>query len=136
MSIINNNPAIEEFLSAMEGAKEVGLVIAKNNEELLNFVEAMDSAGFKRSEGTADLLKSPKTYFVADENLNKDVYDFIVQYSTGQVEIFEKKLMRLQTLFPDYKNSAVVLLVDKNNLNKIQEKGFDLLSATSPAFQS
>lgn len=136
MSIISNNHAIEEFLSAVEGAKEVGLVIAKNDEELLNFVEAMDSVGFKRSEDTAELLKSPKTYFVADENLEKDVYDFIVQYPTGQVEIFDKKLMQSQTFSPDYKDSAIVLLVDKNNLNKIQEKGFDILSVTGLAFQS
>lgn len=136
MSIINNNPAIEEFLSAMEGAKEVGFVIAKNNEELLNFAKAMDSAGFKRLKDTAGLIKSPKTYFVADENLDKDVYDFIVQYPTGQVEIFDKKLMQSQTFSPDYKDSAIVLLVDKNNLNKIQEKGFDILSVTGLAFQA
>lgn len=135
MSTINNKTSIEEFLSVVVGAKEVGLVIAKDNEELLNFVEEMDSAGFKRSGNTADLLNPPKTYFVADENLEKDVYDFIVQYPTGQVEIFDKKLMQSQTFSPDYKDSAIVLLIDKNNLNKIQEKGFDLLSVTGPAFQ-
>lgn len=127
--------AIEEFLSVMIGSKEVGMVIAKNEAEISSFAKAMDGLDFKRSENIADLFQSPKTYFVVDGNLDKDVYDFIVQYPTGQVEIFDKKLMQSQTLSPDYKNSAIVLLVDKDNLNKIQEKGFDLLSSTGPAFQ-
>lgn len=135
MSITSNKESIEEFLSVIIGSREVGLVIAKNEAEISSFAKAMDRFDFKRSENIADLFKSPKTYFVADGNLDKDVYDFIVQYSTGQVEIFDKKLMQSLTLSPDYKNSAIVLLVDKDNLNKIQEKGFDLLSSTGPAFQ-
>lgn len=136
MSITSNKASIEEFLSVIMGSREVGLVIAKNEAEISSFAKAMDRFDFKRSENIADLFKSPKTYFVVDGNLNKDVYDFIVQYPTGQIEIFDKQLMQSQTLSPDYKNSAVVLLVDKDNLNKIQEKGFDLLSSAGPAFQS
>lgn len=135
MSITSNKASIEEFLSVLMGSREVGLVIAKNEAEISSFAKAMDRFDFKRSENIADLFKFPKTYFVVDGNLDKDVYDFIVQYSTGQVEIFDKKLMQSLTLSPDYKNSAIVLLVDKDNLNKIQEKGFDLLSSTGPAFQ-
>ena len=135
MSHTSNKASIEEFLSVLMGSREVGLVIAKNEAEISSFAKAMDRFDFKRSENIADLFKFPKTYFVVDGNLDKDVYDFIVQYSTGQVEIFDKKLMQSLTLSPDYKNSAIVLLVDKDNLNKIQEKGFDLLSSTGPAFQ-
>ncbi|HBW74126.1 MAG: hypothetical protein UX10_C0023G0008 [Candidatus Magasanikbacteria bacterium GW2011_GWA2_45_39] len=136
MSNTSNKASIEEFLSVILGGKEVGLVIAQNDAEISSFAKAMDRFDFKRSENIADLFKSPKTYLVAGGNLDKNVYDFIVQYPTGQVEIFDKKLMQSQTLSPDYKNSAIVLLVDKDNLNKIQERGFDLLSSTGPAFQS
>lgn len=136
MSTTSNKASIEEFLSVMVGSKEVGLVIAQNEAELSSLAKALERFDFKRSENISDLFKSPKTYLVADENIDKDVYDFIVQYSTGQVEIFNKKLMQSQTLSPDYKNSAVVLLVDKSNLNKIQEKGFDLLGVAGPAFQA
>ena len=136
MSTTNNKASIEEFLSVMIGSREVGLVIAKNEAEISSLTKAMDRSDFKRSENISDLLKSPKTYLVADENIDKDVYDFVVQYPTGQVEIFDKKLMQSQTLSPDYKNSAIVLLVEKNNLNKIQEKGFDILGVAGPAFQA
>lgn len=120
----------------MQGGKEVGLVIAKNDEELAGFAKAMERFDFKRSENIAGLFKFPKTYFVITGDIDKDVYDFIVQYPTGQVEIFDKKLMQSRTLSPDYKKQGVILLVDKDNLNKIQEKGFDLLGTTGPAFQS
>ena len=136
MSTTSNKASIEEFLSVMIGSREVGLVIAKNEVEISSFAKSMDRSNFKRSENISDLFKSPKTYLVADENIDKDVYDFIVQYPTGQVEIFNKKLMQSQTLSPDYKNSAIVLLVEKNNLNKIQEKGFDILGVAGPAFQA
>jgi len=136
MSTTSNKASIEEFLSVMIGSREVGLIIAKNEAEISSLTKAMDRSDFKRSKNISDLLKSPKTYLVADENIDKDVYDFIVQYPTGQVEIFDKKLMQSQTLSPDYKNSAIVLLVEKNNLNKIQEKGFDILGVAGPAFQA
>jgi len=135
MSNTSNKASIEEFLSVIIGSREVGLVIAQNEAEISSFAKAMDRFDFKRSENISDLFKSPKTYLVADGNLDKDVYDFIVQYPTGQVEIFDKKLMQSQMLSPDYKNSAIVLLVDKKNLNKIQEKGFDILGVAGPAFQ-
>lgn len=136
MSTTSNKASIEEFLSVMIGSREVGLVIAKNEAEISSLAKAMDRFDFKRSENISDLFNSHKTYLVADENIDKDVYDFIVQYPTGQVEIFNKKLMQSQTLSPDYKNSAIVLLVEKNNLNKIQEKGFDILGVAGPAFQA
>ena len=136
MSTTSNKASIEEFLSVMMGSREVGLVIAKNEAEISSFAKAIDRFGFERSKNVADLFKSPKVYFVAGGNLDKEIYDFIVQYPTGQIEIFDKQLMQSQTLSPDYKNSAVVLLVDRDNLNKIQGKGFDLLSSTGPAFQS
>ena len=136
MSHTSNPKSIEEFLSVMQGGKEVGIIIAQDEAELSSFARALDRFDFKRAENIFDLLKFSKTYLVAGQDMDKGAYDFIVQYPTGQVEIFNKELMQSQTLTPDYKNSAIVLLVDKSNLNKIQEKGFDLLAVAGPAFQS
>lgn len=141
MSILSSKKTFGDFLSVALGSKEVALVIAKNKTELLSLAKAMDKQGFKRSENILEIFsafggKSHKTYFVAYEKMDKDIYDFIVQYPTGQVEIFDKKLMKSQIFFPDYKNFAVVLLVDKDDLNKIQKKGFNLLSVTGSAYQS
>ena len=136
MSHTSDPKSIEEFLFVIQGGKEVGLVISKDEEELTSFSKALEGFDFKRSENIADLFKSPKTYFVITPDMDKNVYDFALQYPTGQVEIFDRKLMQSQILSPDYKNSAIVLLVDKKNLNQIQEKGLNLLSAAGPTFQS
>ncbi len=132
----SDKTSIEEFLLLMTGSKEVGLVIAKNRTEYEKFAKTLSSFGFDKSENIADILKTQKTYFTIDQNTEKDAYDFIAQYPTGQIEIFDKKNMQSQTFSPDYKNSAVVLLVDQDNLNKLQAKGFDFLSASGPAYRS
>jgi len=43
--------------------------------------------------------------------------------------------MRSETFSPDYHNLGIVLLVAKDDLNKLQAKGFDMLSAVGPAYQ-
>lgn len=129
-------PSLEEFLTVTAGSKEMGLIIAKDASELEGFVRSLDGMGFKRSEKVADLSKLQKSYFVIDEGAAKNAYDFAVQYPSGQVEIFDKELMQSQSFSPDYGSLNLVLLVVKDDLNKLQTKGFDLLSAVGPAFQS
>ena len=75
-------------------------------------------------------------YLSVDENMNKDVYDFIVQYPTGQVEIFDNTAMKSNTFSPNHTNSCVVILVLKEDLSKIQEKGWDILSLCGVTYQS
>jgi len=130
------NTPISEFLAIMTGSREVGLAIARDDKELEDFSRSMDGEGFRQAEGVFDLLKSPKTYLRIGKTLDKNVYDFVVQYPTRSVQIFDKEKMQNQTFFPDYENSAIVLLVAKDDLIKIQAKGFDLLSAVGPAYQS
>lgn len=126
---------IEEFFKIAPGSKEVSLAIAKNNKEILDFSRSLDEADFEQAEGVFDLFKLPKTYMTISENMDKNVYDFVVQYPTGQVEVFDKERMRSEMLSPDY-NRSVILLVEKGALNKLQAKGFDLLSAVGLAYQS
>ena len=130
------NKEFIDFLKVAFGQKEVGLIVAKNRDELSDFSSIMDNGGFKRSDNVLDLLNSPKTYLSVDENINKDVYDFVVQYPTGQVEIFDNTAMKSNTFSPDHANSCVVILVLKEDLSKIQEKGWDILSLCGVAYQS
>jgi hypothetical protein len=136
MTTQTKTPSLEEFLTVTAGSKEVGLIIAKDTSELEGFVQSLDEMGFKRSEKAADLSKFPNSYLVIDEGAAKDAYDFAVQYPSGQVEIFNKEQMQSQSFSPDYSSLNLVLLVVKDDLNKLQTKGFDLLSAVGPAFQS
>lgn len=127
--------SFKEFLGIAPGSKEVSLAIAKNNKEIQDFSRSLDEAGFEQAEEVFNLFKLPKAYMTISEDMDKNVYDFIVQYPTGQVEIFDKERMRSEMLSPDYSRS-VVLLVEKGALNKLQAKGFDLLAAVGPAYQT
>lgn len=136
MKTSTKTASLEEFLLVTAGSREVGLIIAKDSNELQDFAESLDENGFKRSDKIVDLLEFKQAYFVINENAAKDAYDFAVQYPTGQIEIFDKEHMQSQTFSPEYGNLKLVLLVVKDDLNKLQTKGFDLLSAVGPAFQS
>jgi len=136
MTTQTKTPSLEEFLNVTAGSKEVGLIIAKDASQLDGFTRSLDGMGFKRSDKVADLSKLQKSYFVIDEGAAKDAYDFAVQYPSGQVEIFDKEQMQSQSFSPDYGSLNLVLVVVKDDLNKLQTKGFDLLSAVGPAFQS
>src|SRR3989344_2021656 len=130
------NKEFTDFLKATFGQKEVGLIIAKDRGELSGFSGAMEGEGFKRSNGVFDLFNSPKTYLSIGEDMSKDFYDFLVQYPTGQVEIFDNNVMESKTFSPDYTNGCVIFLVLKEDLNKLQDKGWNILANCGPAYQS
>lgn len=129
-------PTLEDFLAVTDGSKDLGLIIAKDTDELQNTARSLESLGFKKAEKISALFSFKKSYLIVDENLAKDAYDFAVQYPTGQVEVFNKEQMKSETFSPDYSNLNLVLLVARDDLNKLDAKGFDLRSAVGPAFQS
>ena len=128
--------SIKQIISIIKNSKEPGLIIAKDDAELLDFLRIMNEQGFKQSRNIDDLLKTSETYFIIKEDLDKDVYDFIVQYPTGQIQVFNKELMKSEIISPDYENSALILAITKDTLENISSKGFDILSITGPAYQS
>lgn len=111
------------------------MAIAKDENELKEFSRSMNELGFKEAGKASDLLSHAKSYAIVKEDMAKNIYDFAVQYPTGQVEIFDKDKMRSETFSPDYTNSAV-LLIDEKVLNKLSAEGLDLLSAAGPAYRS
>jgi|SRR3989338_1981994 len=130
------NKEFTDFLKVAFGQKEVGLVIAKNRDVLSHFSSIMDSEGFKRSDNVSDLFNTSKTYLSISENVSKDTYDFLVQYPTGQVEIFDNNIMKSKTFSPDYPNSCVVFLLSKEDLNKLEVKGWNILIHSGLTYQS
>lgn len=135
MATQTTTASLKEFLDTLAGSKEVGLVIAEDQKNLKNLSKLLDDAGFNRSIGITNVFESQKSYIIVDENIGKSIYDFAVQYPTGQVEIFDDKDMWSKVFSPDYR-SGIVLLVAQGILNNLQTKGFDLLSAVGPAYRS
>lgn len=77
-----------------------------------------------------------KIYFCIEENFPKALYDLVIQYPTGQVEIFDFHSMKSTVVSPNYDKSSIILLVTKDNLSYFQNKGYSILEHVGIAYQS
>lgn len=134
------NSKFNDFLKYTSSQKEVSLVVAKDEKELEEFVEILSLADYRQAVDTQELFKRiihpSKVYFIIRNKLHKDIYDFILQYPTGQVEIFDKERMKSQTVSPIYNGVSIVLLITKQTLSSIQQTGQQLLENTGLTYQN
>jgi len=134
------NSNFTDFLKHSISQKEISLAIAKNEQELNQFQESLHHAGFKKayevSEILNDMKENSKVYYFIDEKFPKALYDLVIQYPTGQVEIFDVRSMKSTLVNPSYDKSAIILLCTKDNLSYFQTKGYSILEYVGIAFQS
>ncbi len=138
--MVKNSKRIKEYLNFVKFQKEVGLIIANNEKELKEIEKELDSSSFIKNNNILELgdnlRSSGKNYFNIESETRKNVYDFLIQYPTGQIDIFDNKLMKSEVIAPSYTKSTVVFLVTKKYLSKIKEEGYDLLSHVGLTYQS
>lgn len=133
------NP-FNNFIKFISSQKEISLVVAKDEVELSGFVKILEDEGFNQTLDTLDLFKfintPSKVFFVIKETLSKDMYDFMVQYPTGQVEIYDKFNLKSQTVIPTYKDVSIIFIITKETLKKTQESGFHVLEQVGMTYQN
>lgn len=131
---------LEDFLKYVISQKEVSLIIAKDEGELKRLTEKLEKAGFRQAVDTSDLFKqitkASKSFVAIKNSLSKDLYDFAVQYPTGQVEIYDKFNLKSQIVVPTYKDVSVVYVLTKTALKKTQKSGFRILELAGITYQS
>ena len=129
-----------DFLKYIPSQKEVSLVIAKDENELSELTKTFEDHGFRQAVDVLDLFKHvtkpTKVFFIAKDSLPKDMYDFVIQYPTGQVEIYDKFNLRSQTMIPNYHDVSVVFVMTKDVLKKTQVSGFQVLEQVGMTYQS
>jgi hypothetical protein len=130
----------EDFLKYTKSQKEVSLVIAKDDNEFDSLLKKLGDAQFRQAVDTSDLFKhitkASKSFVAVKDNLSKDLYDFAVQYPTGQVEIYDKFNLKSQIITPVYNDVTVVYVLTKAALKKTQESGFRILEIAGITYQS
>jgi hypothetical protein len=136
----NKEKKIEIFLNRASSQKEPVFVIAQNNQEAKEFQDIIEGAGFKQAKTVRDLMKKIKSvnrkFLLISQGDNlKDIYDFVVQYPTGQVEIYDKKSLTTEVLNPDYKNASFVFLITKEDIKNSKENGYDFMSFAGLTYQ-
>jgi len=140
MATIKSKQSFSKFIEHTVSQKEVSLVIVKTKEELKRLQRSLQRYKFKKVKTPLELLKkvkSPiKTYFLIESNLDKQLYDLISQYPTGQIELFDKEKMQSIVVVPNYKNTSIILLMTKGVLKRIQKKGFNVLAIVGLTYQT
>lgn len=139
----NTKNNLEEFLNYTESQKDVSLVIAEDEKEIKKVEKILNKNNFEKIENIENAMdkceKPYKGYLLIDvfnDNELKDSYDFLKQYSTGQIEIFDRKIMKINATTPNYEKSAIIFLTTKKNFSKIKEKGYNFMSYSGLTYQN
>ncbi len=136
---MNNNNNLDtvkfqDFITAISGSREVGLIISENTESLDRFLKLLEAKGIGK---LASVLKYKNVghgwYIVANKDNTKEIYDFMCQYPLTIVSLFDSETANTIVINPDYKNPLIVI-VEKDTLTAIQEK-FDLLGRAGATFR-
>lgn len=137
---MNMNSDFSNFIKHSISQKEISLVIAKDDQEQRKFQETLDDAGFKKVHDIPEIMRDMKgdvkIYYCIEEKFPKALYDLIIQYPTGQVEVFDVHSMKSTVISPNYEKSSIILVVTKDNLTYFQNKGYQILEHVGMAYQS
>ena len=135
-----------DFLPLVKGQKEISLVIAKDGKELDSFVQVVVNSAFSKAGDVFSLMTALKNgghyYFVltdksvSDDKVFKDIYDFIVQYPPGSIQIFDQEKMESVVLSPNYEDISVIILLIQENLDLISKNGFSVLDKIGLTYRS
>jgi hypothetical protein len=120
---------IQKFLKLTNGSQETCLMIAENEKDFVSIKKEIANSGFKKSQNIREIFNSikdgKKTYFTLNDNIGNNIYNIIAQYPTGQVTAYDGQNNLVAN--PDYKKGSVLILITKENLEKIEQGEKSLL---------
>ncbi len=130
---------LKDFLQKINSQKEVSLIIAKDS-EFEEIVKTLRSFKFKDVTGIPDLLKKiekpSKIFLCLKKVFPKEVYDFITQYPTGQIEIYDNHNTEPYVATPIYKGVSIVIVTDPSALDSAKDLGFSVLNTVGLIYRS
>ena len=116
------NSDLIKFIEYSVSQKEVSLIITKDKEEIQRAAKILIELDYHEEINVSDMVKivsQPSKFFIIlKDDFSKDVYDFVVQYSTGQVEIYDKVNLKSQTVTPAYKDVSIIVVADEETIKK------------------
>ena len=136
---MNKNIAFYDFIDHSSSQKEVSLIIAQDEKEQSDFITSLQRKDFRQVHDIYEMLTNitfpSKVFFVVKGNLSKEIYDFILQYPTGQIETFDSERMKNKVTIPSYE-SSILFIITKENLAKVQKESMRLLENVGIAYQN
>ena len=136
----NQIKSFNQFLNFSSFQKEVSLVVAKDEDELGLFFDLLLSENFVESKNMFELTESvlipAKTVMLLENIPDNNLWSFLCQYPTGQIQVFNSEQMRSVIISPQYRELSVVFLITKKNLKKFISEGFNLLAFVGLTYQN
>lgn len=116
------NDDLTKFINYSVSQKEVSLIVTKDEEEAQRTVKTLTNVGYSQVSEIKEILKlitrPAKILVVLNNDFPKEIYDFVVQYPTGQVEIYDKEKLKSEAVTPIYKDVSIILIADKKTIEK------------------
>ena len=120
---------LQKFLIRINGSTEPCLIIAKDEQGLIAIENEVSNFGFQKTKDIVEILNAIKNgnkiYFTLGKTLESSMYNIFTQYPTGQVTIYDGQ--KNFVVSPDYGNGAILILITKENLEKIEKSERNLL---------
>lgn len=124
---------LQKFLVRINGSTEPCLIIAQDEQELVTIENEASGFGFQKTKDIAEVFNAIKNgnkiYFTLGETLESNMYNILTQYATGQVTIYDGQKNLVAS--PDYINGSILILITKENLEKIEKSERSLLRIVS-----
>jgi hypothetical protein len=112
-------------------------MIAQDDQELATVEKEVSDAGFQKTKNIREIFNAikngTKIYFTLGEALGNNIYNILAQYPTGQVTANDGQKNLVAN--PDYKNGSVLILITKENLEKIEKSEKSLLRIAGLTWQ-
>lgn len=111
-----------KFIKYSVSQKEVSLIITKGEKENQEIIKTLTEIDYRQSINALEITKlisqPAKIFITLENNFSKDIYDFIVQYPTGQIEIYDKDKLKSQIATPIYNDVSIVVVADEETIKK------------------
>ncbi len=134
-----NPSSFSEFLQYTLSQKEVSFVLAADEAEQKSFIATLQAQAFRQVNDVTALIaacKIPsKVFYVIDGTLPQSTYEFIAQYPTGHLSIFDKTTGAFQSVTPAYTDVAIVFITTKSTQKELVQKGITLLDKVGMVYQ-
>jgi len=128
---------VQNFLKMTNGSTELCLMIARDEQELATIEKEVSDFGFQKTKNIRGIFNSIKSgnkiYFILGETFRNNVYNILIQYPTGQVTVYDGQKNLVAN--PDYKKGSVLILITKENLEKIEQSEKSLLRIVGLTWQ-
>jgi hypothetical protein len=130
---------LSSFLATTKSQRSVSFLIAKDEEELQIFLQALQEQGFQSLHTITEILShvsSPtKAFYHITAVMPIEIYEFIEQYSSGHISIYDRKLKKMNVAKPSYKDVSIIFLLTKKILHTLQAEGYTFYDKTGLTYQ-